>query len=81
MTAMISKISPPLKSKSGGVYQKIEFITKPFNTWGYTYVSPENYNFENFGKTWVDTMTKLHEEEGSWDTRKYTKRWTLKEVA
>ena len=41
----------------------------------------KNYNFENFGKTWVDTMTKLHEEEGSWDTRKYTKRWTLKEVA
>tara|TARA_Y100001970_G_C14151741_1_gene813095 strand:- start:418 stop:711 length:294 start_codon:yes stop_codon:yes gene_type:complete len=48
MTAQVSKISPPLKSKSGGVYQKIEFITKPFNTYGYTYISPENYNFENW---------------------------------
>jgi len=40
----------------------------------------KNYNFENFNKTWVETLTKLHEEEGSWETRKYTKRWTLKEV-
>jgi glycosyltransferase involved in cell wall biosynthesis len=40
----------------------------------------KNYNFEDFNKTWVDVMTKLHEEEGSWDTRKYTKRWTVKEI-
>ena len=40
----------------------------------------ENYNFDTFNKTWVDLMTKIHEEEGSWDTRKYTKRWTLKEI-
>ena len=41
----------------------------------------KNYNFQTFNKTWVDVMTKLHEEEGSWGTRKYSKRWTLKEVA
>tara|TARA_R100001591_G_scaffold18713_1_gene25449 strand:+ start:3532 stop:4800 length:1269 start_codon:yes stop_codon:yes gene_type:complete len=41
----------------------------------------KNYNFENFNKTWVDLMTEIHEEQGSWETRKYTKRWTLKEVA
>ena len=41
----------------------------------------KNYNFDNFNKSWVETLTKLHEEEGSWETRKYTKRWTLKEVA
>jgi len=41
----------------------------------------KNYNFENFNKTWVDVLTKLHENQGSWETRKYTKRWTLKEVA
>ena len=41
----------------------------------------KNYNFQDFNKTWVDVMTKLHEEEGSWETRKYTKRWTVKEVA
>ena len=40
----------------------------------------KNYNFENFNKTWVDVMTNLHEEQGSWDTRKYNNRWTLKEV-
>ena len=41
----------------------------------------ENYNFENFNKTWVDFMLDLHEKEGSWETRKYTKRWVVKEVA
>jgi glycosyltransferase involved in cell wall biosynthesis len=40
----------------------------------------KNYNFETFNKTWVDTMTKIHEEEGSWETRKYANRWTLKEI-
>ena len=30
----------------------------------------KNYNFETFNKQWVDIMTKVHEEEGSWDTRK-----------
>ena len=29
----------------------------------------ENYNFETFNKQWVDIMIKVHEEEGSWDTR------------
>ena len=41
----------------------------------------KNYNFETFNKTWVDTLTKLHEEEGSWDTRKQTQRWVLEEIA
>ena len=40
----------------------------------------ENYNFETFNKTWVETLTKLHEEEGSWDTRKPYKRWDLEEI-
>jgi len=40
----------------------------------------KNYNFENFKKTWVETMTKIHEEEGSWESRKYTNRWVIKEV-
>ena len=41
----------------------------------------KNYNFETFNNTWVNTMTKLHEEEGSWETRKYNQTWTIKEVA
>ena len=40
----------------------------------------KNYNFDTFNKTWVDLMIKLHEEEGSWETRKYSKRWMLKEM-
>jgi glycosyltransferase involved in cell wall biosynthesis len=30
----------------------------------------KNYNFEDFKQTWVDYMDKIHEEEGSWETRK-----------
>ena len=41
----------------------------------------KNYNFETFNQTWVDVMTKLYEEEGSWETRKHDKRWTIKEIA
>ena len=29
----------------------------------------ENYNFETFNKQWVDIMTEIYEQEGSWDTR------------
>ncbi len=42
----------------------------------------KNYNFETFNKKWIDLLTQLHEEEGSWDTRKQqSDRWTLKEVS
>tara|TARA_Y100000114_G_scaffold24623_2_gene20332 strand:- start:2913 stop:4181 length:1269 start_codon:yes stop_codon:yes gene_type:complete len=40
----------------------------------------KNYNFEDFNKTWTEVLTRLHEEEGSWETRKHTKRWTIKEI-
>ena len=40
----------------------------------------KNYNFETFEKTWVDLMLKIHEEEGSWETRNY-KNYRLLEVA
>lgn len=30
----------------------------------------KNYNFENFNKQWVDMMLKVHDEHGSWETRK-----------
>jgi len=29
----------------------------------------KNYNFETFNKQWVDIMTEVYEENGSWDTR------------
>jgi glycosyltransferase involved in cell wall biosynthesis len=40
----------------------------------------ENYNFETFNRTWVETLVSLHEEEGSWETRKETQRWILEEM-
>ena len=40
----------------------------------------KNYNFNDFNKTWVDLMLNIHENEGSWDTRKYNTRWTLEEI-
>lgn len=40
----------------------------------------KNYNFETFNQTWVDLMTKIHEEMGSWDTRVH-KNYRLLEVA
>ena len=30
----------------------------------------DNYNFDNFNKKWIDLMLKIHEKEGSWETRK-----------
>jgi glycosyltransferase involved in cell wall biosynthesis len=37
-----------------------------------------NYNFEKFGQQWVDFMTRVHEESGSWETRKNYKSWKWK---
>ena len=63
MTAMISRVNQPQKSKNGGYYQKIEMITKPDNVWCYTYVSQENYNFDRWEKViesphgiWVENL-------------------------
>jgi glycosyltransferase involved in cell wall biosynthesis len=30
----------------------------------------KNYNFETFNNQWVDIMTKVYEDNGSWETRK-----------
>ena len=50
MIALVSKVNPPQKGKDGGVYQKIEMITKPGNVWCFTYASPENFNWERWEK-------------------------------
>jgi glycosyltransferase involved in cell wall biosynthesis len=40
-----------------------------------------NYNFDNFVKRWDELFTAVHDESGSWDTRKpYDNRWVLKEI-
>ena len=60
MTAQLSKVHPPKVNAKGDTYFKVEFITKPFNTWGYTYLCPENYNFRN----WEDILN----DQGAWVT-------------
>ena len=40
----------------------------------------KNYNFENFSKVWEKTLTTIHEEMGSWETRRGYKAWELKEL-
>ena len=40
-----------------------------------------NYNFTDFNERWVNTMLKIHEENGSWETRKNHNGITFKEVA
>ena len=41
----------------------------------------KNYSFENFRKTWVETMLHVYETNGSWSTRKHkNKRWGVTEL-
>ena len=40
----------------------------------------DNFSFENFKEEWVSFMLEVHEEFGSWDTRKNYKSWELTEV-
>jgi len=37
----------------------------------------KNYSFETFGKSWDETLTQIHENHGSWDTRKNYKTWRM----
>ena len=48
MIAQVSRVHPPQQSKSGGTYQKIEFITQPEKQWTYTYVCEDHFNFERW---------------------------------
>ena len=41
----------------------------------------QNFSFEKYEKQWVDFMTKVHEENGSWDTRENYNGITFKEIA
>tara|TARA_R110002110_G_scaffold126866_4_gene305559 strand:- start:23873 stop:25138 length:1266 start_codon:yes stop_codon:yes gene_type:complete len=41
----------------------------------------KNYNFDDFNSSWVDFMEKVHEECGSWNTRKKYNGITFKEIA
>jgi len=40
----------------------------------------ENYNFENYSARWPELLEQIHENYGSWKTRKNYKSWQLIEV-
>ena len=39
-----------------------------------------NYSFKNYERRWVEVMTSIHEECGSWENRKNYQGWELIEV-
>ena len=41
----------------------------------------KNYSFESYKSEWVSLLEKIHQNYGSWDTRKGYERWELQEVA
>jgi len=52
------------------MYNKTKEERKELGKLGQEHVR-KNYNFETFGKQWVDLMTNVYEKYGSWETRKY----------
>ena len=40
----------------------------------------KHYGFTDYQNKWVELMTKVYKEKGSWENRKQYSRWTLKEV-
>ena len=40
----------------------------------------DNYNFKTYNEQWLEILTTIHKNEGSWDTRKNYKSWSLKEI-
>ncbi len=41
----------------------------------------DNYGIDQYIKMWDETLTKVHEEHGSWSTRAHKKCWEMKEIA
>ena len=73
MTAQISKVHPPKVNPKGDTYIKVELITKPDNVWGYTYVCPQNYNFDRWEDmldhqgVWIKNISWKDEASGLFD--------------
>lgn len=40
----------------------------------------KNFSFEQYGKSWDRILKEVHEKNGSWETRRNYKSWTLKEI-
>jgi len=62
------------------IYEMSDEERKKLGKLGQKHVD-KNYSFENFRKTWVETMLHVYETNGSWSTRKHkNKRWGVTEL-
>ena len=50
------------------MYNMSDEVWDEFSKRGHDHVS-NNYNFNTFGQRWVNLMSRVHKENGSWDTR------------
>ena len=55
-------------------------VYKKMSETGIKYVD-ENYNFDNYEKSWVKIMDEIMDKYGSWETRKGYKQWHVMEIA
>tara|TARA_R110000824_G_C15198398_1_gene675476 strand:- start:1085 stop:2347 length:1263 start_codon:yes stop_codon:yes gene_type:complete len=62
------------------MYNKTEKQRRELGKSGRQHVE-KNYNFKDFIESWDKILTQLHNEEGSWDTRKRKQNWALKKIA
>jgi len=64
------------------MYKNWKNNTEEYQKWcekGLEHVD-KNYNFKTFKERWVELMLRVHEENGSWETRRGYKSWELREV-
>ena len=40
----------------------------------------KNYNFENYEKSWIELLLRIHEQHGSWEKRKNYSSWKFREI-
>ena len=52
-------------------------LRKELGRKGFEHVN-KNYSFDTFEKNWVEFLDEIHEESGSWETRKNYKSWELR---
>jgi glycosyltransferase involved in cell wall biosynthesis len=61
------------------IYNMTKEERKQLGTLGREHVL-KNYSLEKYHKSWDKFFTELHDELGSWDTRKNYKSWEIKEI-
>ncbi len=61
------------------IYNMSKEERKALGRLGHAHVE-KNYNFKDYGDKWAEALTRIHEERGSWGSRRKYSNWELKEV-